>query len=249
MVSFHILLLDRAGNNLVNADLSPYSRMFFAVKYIYLTLYIVCMCRTEPIYSVPLYLARSARLPVLAPASVCARGRARAWACARVWPCGRARPRALPCPCARLLMPGQRWTFLSAVPVRPALLVRVRARCGRRISGPIASGRSSCLRPCLPAPVPAPVRARPRACVRARVCVGARVAALAPVGCVILFAYMVDSPAVLPRAGLAANFFEIVFKPSIFAQPSSAGMGGTTLYCYMGCFVGVVMLLRSLDIS
>lgn len=63
-----------------------------------------------------------------------------------------------------------------------------------------------------------------RAAVRGRVCVcvGARVGALASVGCVILFAYMVDSPAALPRAGLAANFFEIVFKPSISVQPSSA---------------------------
>ena len=64
------------------SDFSLYSRMFFAVKHIYLTLYIVCMCSTAPICSVPLYLARSARLPVLAPASVCARGRARA--CGRV---------------------------------------------------------------------------------------------------------------------------------------------------------------------
>ena len=82
MVSFHILLLDRAGNNLVNADFSPYSRMFFAVKHIYLTLYIVHTYHVTSTYSVPLYLARSARLPVLAPASVCARGRARA--CGRV---------------------------------------------------------------------------------------------------------------------------------------------------------------------
>ena len=49
VVSFHVLLLDTAGNNLVNADFSPYSRMFFAVKYIYLTLYIVYMRRIAPI--------------------------------------------------------------------------------------------------------------------------------------------------------------------------------------------------------
>lgn len=60
MVSFHVLLLDTVGNNLVNADFSPYSRMFFTVKHIYLTLYIVYMCRIAPIYSVPLHLARSA---------------------------------------------------------------------------------------------------------------------------------------------------------------------------------------------
>ena len=74
----------------------------------------------------------------------------------------------------------------------------------------------------VPAPVPAPVCARPRVCVWPRVCVGARVAALASVVRVILFAYMVASPAVLPRAGLAVNFFEIVFKPLISVQLSSA---------------------------
>lgn len=137
-MSFHILLMDRAGNNLVNADFSPYSRMFFAVKYIYLTLYVVHTCRTAPIYSVPLYLA----------------------------------------------------------PLR----VRVCTRVG--------------------------VCARARVCVRPCVCVGARVAALASVVRAILFAYMVDSPAVLPRAGLSANFFEIVFGLSISVQLSSAGMGG-----------------------
>lgn len=94
------------------------------------------------------------------------------------------------CLCVRLLMPGQRWTFLSVVPVRPALLARVCARCARPLC----------------------------------------VAALAPV----VRAYMVDSPVVLLLAVLAANFFEIVFKPSISVPPSSAGMGGTTLYCYAG---------------
>lgn len=49
VVSFHILLLDRAGNNLVNSDFSPYFRMFFAVKHIYLTLYIAYMRRIAPI--------------------------------------------------------------------------------------------------------------------------------------------------------------------------------------------------------
>ena len=101
MVSFHVLLLDTVGNNFVNADFSPYSRMFFAVKHIYLTLYIVDALRISPIYSMP---------PALPP-------------------CGRARVRA--CTCVRA--------------------------CGRRPSGPIASGRSSCLRPC--------DRARSRACL------------------------------------------------------------------------------------
>lgn len=74
--------------------------------------------------------------------------RSPARACARV--------RALPCPCARLLMPGQRWTFLSAVPVRPALLARVRARWRSPFLLAVAvvsPARSSCLRPCLPARV------------------------------------------------------------------------------------------------
>ena len=65
----------------------------------------------------------------------------------------------------------------------------------------------------------APARAR----VCGRVCAWACVcAALASVGCVILFAYMVASPAVLPRAELAANFFEIVFGQLISVQLSSA---------------------------
>ena len=67
-----------------------------------------------------------------------------ALACPRpcAWPCGRARcavhllayvlaALACPRPCVRLLMPGQRWTFLSAVPVWPALLARFPCACGR----------------------------------------------------------------------------------------------------------------------
>lgn len=82
VVSFRVLLLDTAGNNLVNADFSPYSRMFFAVKHIYLTLYIAYILRISPIYSVPPALARCARCPcarvaVLAPV----RSRARVRAC------------------------------------------------------------------------------------------------------------------------------------------------------------------------
>lgn len=168
MVSFHILLLDRAGNNLVNADFSPYSRMFFTVKHIYLTLYVVYTCRTAPIYSVPACACslRCSRPPDAHPLAAvrllfvayllayvfaalayvlyrlgdcyifnnmslglfftCARCaclpapvRARACVCVGVWPCS------------------------LALAVRAARS----ARCGRRTSGPIASGRSSCLRP------------------------------------------------------------------------------------------------------
>ena len=125
-------------------DFSPYLRHIFTVKHIYLTLYIVCMCSTAPICSVP---------PALAVR-------------AATWPCAPARARVCACAC---------------------------------------------------------VRARARVCAGACVC-----AALASVVRVISFAYIVDSPAVLPRAGLAANFFEIVFKPSISVQLSSAGMGGTS---------------------
>lgn len=140
-----------------------------------------------------------------------------ALACPRpcAWPCGRARcavhllayvlaALACPRPCVRLLMPGQRWTFLSAVPVWPALLARFPCACGR---------------------------------ARARVCVGAVRLPSSRLPC-ILFAYNVHSPplcqACPPRFRPAANFFEIVFKPSISIPPSSAGVGGTTLYCYTG---------------
>ena len=68
-------------------------------------------------------------------------------------------------------MPGQRWTFLSAVPVWPALLARVCARW-----------RS-----------PACVRVGLRPCVRSPVC-GAALAH-------VVRAYMVDSPVVLLLAG------------------------------------------------
>ena len=129
MVSFHVLLLDRAGNNLVNADFSLYSRMFFAVKHIYLTLYIVYMCRIAPIYSVPACshacslrcsLRSLARCPCAVRSAHCPCGRSAvlaplftAFTCplsvllaplavlaARCARCARARPRALPCPCA-----------------------------------------------------------------------------------------------------------------------------------------------------
>lgn len=148
-----------AGNNLVNADFSPYSRMFFAVKHIYLTLYIAYVCRIAPIYSAPLYLlallftssgpigssrspsraARSARCPVLLAALAC--------------------PRL----CVRLLMPGQRWTFLSVVPVRS----RARAR--------------PCALPCLPAPVPVCSHARARARYARPLCVACLLPLFAPI--------------------------------------------------------------------
>lgn len=114
-----------AGNNLVNADFSPYSRMFFAVKHIYLTLYIVYICRVTPIYSVPVP-ARSA-VHVLRPdrfqplAVRAARSavhcvhlsavRAAAWPCSlrSPLPCcslrSPARARACVCACARLCSP------------------------------------------------------------------------------------------------------------------------------------------------
>lgn len=207
-----------AGNNLVNADFSPYSRMFFAVKQIYLTLYIAYTYRAASTYSIPIYLAPRARwrsLSVLFAVLACPRP------CA--WPCGRARcavhllayvlaALACPRPCVRLLMPGQRWTFLSAVPVWPALLARFPCACGR---------------------------------ARARVCVGAVRLPSSRLPC-ILFAYNVHSPplcqACPPRFHPAANFFEIVFKPSISIPPSLSWVDDATLYCYAGYFVSVVML-------
>lgn len=107
MVSFHVLLLDRAGNNLVNADFSLFSRMFFAVKHIYLTLYIVYAYRIAPIYSVPAGSNARARVAVVPPARslpadrrACSSARARvrppARVCGRVCAWARAWPRLLP---------------------------------------------------------------------------------------------------------------------------------------------------------
>ena len=102
---------------------------------------------TCPLSVRPRGRARSARLP------------ARVRACVRVLACARL--------CVRLLMPGQRWTFLSAVSVWPALLARVCARCARlracdraRCARLRACDRARCARllPCLPAPVPACAR-------------------------------------------------------------------------------------------
>lgn len=67
---------------------------------------------------------------------------------------------------------------------------------------------------------PVPVRSAHCPCGRVCACVCAR-GLLASV----VRAYIVDSPAVLPRAGLAVNFFEIVFGQSISVRLSSAGMG------------------------
>ena len=99
-MSFHILLLDVAGNNLVNADFSPYSRMFFAVKHIYLTLYIVYTYHVESTYSAPCTLLAPLACPCLRP-----RVRAR---CAR-------------CPCARV-------SVLAPVRSRARVAVRPPAR-------------------------------------------------------------------------------------------------------------------------
>lgn len=106
--------------------------MFFAVKHIYLTLYIVYMCCNTPIYGVPLYLA-PLRVRVCARVGVWPRGRARcavhllAYVLAALasvlyrlgncyifndtspglfFTCARCA-----CLCVCLLMPGQRWTF------------------------------------------------------------------------------------------------------------------------------------------
>ena len=80
-----------------------------------------------------------------------------------------------------------------------------------------------CVRPCPCAPAraraPACVCACVRARVRARACV--RACACAALASVVR-AYIVASPAVLPRAELAANFFEIVFGQLISVQLSSA---------------------------
>ena len=240
--------------------------MFFAVKHIYLTLYIVYIHRIAPTYSVP---ARSHACS-LRSLSLCPCGRAaRSARCGRrtsgpiassrslsVWPCGRARCAVhllayvlaalasvlyrlgncyifndtspglfftcarCACLCVRLLMPGQRWTFLSVVPVRPALLARVCARCACPRVCSLCS--PACVRVGLLAPL-AYSRACSHACLRT--CARARMRGLlAPV----VRAYIVASPAVLPRAGLAVNFFEIVFKPSISIPPSSAGVGDTS---------------------
>ena len=97
------------------SDFSPYLRHIFAVKHIYLTLYIVRMRRIAPIYSVPACSrarARTAVVPparslpadrrtcgrVTVPAPVCARPRAcvGARACGRVCAWARAWPRLLP---------------------------------------------------------------------------------------------------------------------------------------------------------
>lgn len=161
MVSFHVLLLDRAGNNLVNADFSLYLGHIFDVKHIYLTLYIAYTYHVAPIYSAPLYLlaalftAFTCSLSVLLALLFTSSGPIGSSRSPSVWPCcslavwPRARARcavhllayvlAAPasvlyrlgdcyifndmspglfftcarcaCPCVRLLMPGQRWTF------------------------------------------------------------------------------------------------------------------------------------------
>ena len=88
------------------------------------------------------------------------------------------------------------------------------------------------LRPCAPA----------RARVCGRVCAWARArAGLLPLFAsfyspimYILRRYARPARRVVRSAHSAANFFEIVFKPSISIPLSSAGVGGTILYCYTG---------------
>lgn len=167
MVSFHVLLLDRAGNNLVNADFSLYLGHIFAVKHIYLTLYIVDACHVAPIYSVPLYLLAALFTAFTCSLSLrpCVRAR-----CARCL-CGRVAVLA-PVP-APVCAPADAWSTVDFFVRRPC-------PCGRAPSGPIASSRSLSVRPRGRA---RRARARPRALpcpcacacgrVRARVCVGA----------------------------------------------------------------------------
>ena len=177
MVSFHVLLLDRAGNNLVNADFSLYLGHIFTVKHIYLTLYIEYMCRIAPIYSVHLYLLALLAVAVVPPArSVPAARRAR-----------------LPAPVCASADAWSTVDFLVRRPCAACLACPLSVCVWARVLAVLACSRA-CLLPCLSAPV-----------VRA---------------------YIVASPAVLLLAVLlsppAANFFEIVFKPSISIPPSSA---------------------------
>ena len=136
-MSFHVLLLDRAGNNLVNADFSLYLGHIFTVKHIYLTLYIEYMCRIAPIYSVHLYLLALLAVAVVPPArSVPAARRAR-----------------LPAPvCAS----ADAWSTVDFFVRRPcvACLACPLSVCvWARVLAVLACSRA-CLLPCLPAPVP-----------------------------------------------------------------------------------------------
>lgn len=131
MVSFHILLLDRAGNNLVNADFSLYLGHIFAVKHIYLTLYIVHICCVAPIYSVPAgshacslrslwpsYLRPDRFQPLAVPAARCAR-------------CGRVRPPARACAWARAWPACFRW-LRHFIRLYGSFSRRALARCASR---------------------------------------------------------------------------------------------------------------------
>ena len=137
-------------------DFSPYLRHIFAVKHIYLTLYIVYVLRISPIYSVP--------------------------ACSRA--CSLRLLSVRPCPCAPAdtwstvdFLVRRPCAACLACPRACSLALAVPARCGRRPSGPIASGRSPSLRPCGRARSRARPRARARA--RARVCARPRACAWA----------------------------------------------------------------------
>ena len=120
-------------------DFSPYFRMFFAVKHIYLTLYIAYMCRIAPIYSAPLYLL--ALLAVLAAACCSRPPDARrscslsvlfaALACPR--PCGRACVRVRACAWAlSAYLPVACRAFYSPI----MYILRRYARPARRVSAP-----------------------------------------------------------------------------------------------------------------
>ena len=120
MVSFHVLLLDRTGNNLVNADFSPYLGHIFTVKHIYLTLYIVHTYRVASTYSVPMYLARSAVRLLFVAYLLAYVFAALAYVLYRLGDCYIFNNMSLglfftcarcACLCVCLLMPGQRWTF------------------------------------------------------------------------------------------------------------------------------------------
>ena len=179
-------------------------------------------------YTVYLYL-----LALLAvPAAACS-GRSLS-----VWPCCslsvRPRGRAVRSACLPARVRVAAWPCSPRPCSPPCAPVPVCARVCVRVRG---LARSARLLPCLPAPVPACSHACLRTCARARMR-----GLLAPV----VRAYIVASPAVLLLAVLlavpAANFFEIVFKPSISIPPSSAWVSDTALYCHAGYFVGVVML-------
>ena len=130
-----MLLLDQAGNNLVNADFSLYLGHIFTVKHIYLTLYIAHMCRIAPIYSTPLYLLA----PLAVPCSLRSLCRCRSPRC----PCGRVAVLAAP-----VLAPVR---SRARVRVRVCVAVVPPARLPVRSPAPVPACSHACLLPRLPA--------------------------------------------------------------------------------------------------